>query len=330
LLYIRNQLHNKIYIMDFDKIGEMALGIRLRALSDLVTDDAEKIYELYNIALKPKWFPVFYFLSNQNEGKSITSIANAIGHSHPSAIKIVREMHKAELILEQKSKTDKRIKNIVLTPKGIKISQSIIAQYNDVENTIKDMMYQTRHNIWLAIQEFEYLLNEKSLLERVKEQKKSRESQEIEIIDYLPEHRDDFKLLNEQWIEQYFQIEKADQKALDNPEDYIIKRGGKILVAIQNNTILGVCALLKKQDQKYEYELAKMAVSPKAQGKGIGNLLGKSIIEKAKDLGASYIYLESNTILKPAISLYRKLGFKKVIGHHTPYERCNIQMELKI
>ena len=316
--------------MSFDEIGEMALGSRLRALSDLVTNDAEKIYELYDIELKPKWFPVFYFLSHQNEGKSITAIANAIGHSHPSVIKIVREMHKAELILEQKDKTDKRINNIVLTTKGIEISKKITAQYNDVENAIRDMINRTKHNIWLAIQEFEYLLNEKSLLKRVEEQKKKRESQKIEIIDYLPKHQSDFKRLNEEWIKQYFKIENEDQKALDNPEDYILKRGGKILVATQNNTVLGVCALIKMQDQKYDYELAKMAVSPQSQGKGIGNLLGKSIIEKAKSLGASYLYLESNTILKPAISLYKKLGFKKIVGHDTPYERCNIQMELKI
>ena len=80
----------------------------------------------------------------------------------------------------------------------------------------------------------------------------------------------------------------------------------------------------------YDFELAKMAVSPKAQGKNIGWLLGQAIIEKAKALGASGIYLESNTILKPAINLYHKLGFQKVAGHPTPYERCNIQMELKL
>jgi ribosomal protein S18 acetylase RimI-like enzyme len=73
-----------------------------------------------------------------------------------------------------------------------------------------------------------------------------------------------------------------------------------------------------------------MAVSPAAQGKNIGWLLGRAIIEKARALGASTLYLESNTILKPAINLYHKLGFKKVAGHVSPYERCNIQMELKL
>ncbi|ULT25075.1 GNAT family N-acetyltransferase [Sphingobacterium sp. E70] len=73
-----------------------------------------------------------------------------------------------------------------------------------------------------------------------------------------------------------------------------------------------------------------MAVSPKAQGKNIGWLLGQAAIYSAKDLGASKIYLESNTILKPAINLYYKLGFNKIVGHSTPYKRCNIQMELQL
>ena len=45
-------------------------------------------------------------------------------------------------------------------------------------------------------------------------------------------------------------------------------------------------------------------------------------------IGATRVYLESNTILEPAINLYRKLGFKSVEGGASPYGRCNIQMEV--
>jgi len=71
-----------------------------------------------------------------------------------------------------------------------------------------------------------------------------------------------------------------------------------------------------------------MAVSPKAQGLGIGYLIGRHCIEKARALGAPRVYLESNTTLKPAINLYYKLGFRKAAGPPSPYERANIQMEL--
>ncbi len=76
------------------------------------------------------------------------------------------------------------------------------------------------------------------------------------------------------------------------------------------------------------FELAKMAVSLVAQGKGTGWLLGQAGIQKAKAHGADRLYLESNTDLKPAIGLYRKLGFHEIYGAVSPYRRCNIQMEM--
>ena len=73
--------------MFYNKVGKMALGSRLRMLSENITEDAKKIYALYDVELKPKWFPVFYVLSQEQE-KSITTIAEEIGHSHPSVSKM--------------------------------------------------------------------------------------------------------------------------------------------------------------------------------------------------------------------------------------------------
>jgi len=50
--------------------------------------------------------------------------------------------------------------------------------------------------------------------------------------------------------------------------------------------------------------------------------------EKAKALGAKKLFLESNRILTPALSLYQKLGFVEMVGATSPYERSDIQMEL--
>lgn len=155
-------------------------------------------------------------------------------------------------------------------------------------------------------------------------------SADIVIVQYEKKYHAAFKGLNVEWISAYFKMEPTDFKSLDNPDDYIISKGGLILVALYQGEPLGVCALIKMDDQEYDFELAKMAVSPKAQGKRIGWLLGQKIIETARSLGAKKLYLESNTILAPAINLYYKLGFKKVTGRSTPYERCNIQMELVV
>ena len=316
-----------MYMDFFEKTGKMALGSRLRLMTAKVTEDASQIYELYDVTFSPKWFPVFFILSEDGE-KTITEIANEIGHSQPSVTKIIKEMTATALVQVNLNSDDKRRNVVALTTKGIKLSEKISLQYKDVDLAIESIINEATHNLWEAIEEWEYILEQKSLFKRVLEQKKLRESKNVKIIEYSAEFQSAFKSLNEEWISTYFEMEEADYKALDNPNEYIINKGGKIIVALYNDEPLGVCALIKMNDNTYDFELAKMAVSPKAQGKNIGFLLGTAVINMAKELGASKIYLESNTILKPAIQLYQKLGFQKIVGHTTPYKRCNIQMEL--
>lgn len=162
-----------------------------------------------------------------------------------------------------------------------------------------------------------------------KENYKITESKEVKIIDYRPEFRSVFRKLNEQWISTYFELEEADYKAFENT-DQIIQNGGYIFVGLYEGEPVGVCALIKKENEDYDFEFAKMAVEPKVQGNNIGFLLGQAAILRAKEVGATRLYLEGNTILKPSINLYRKLGFEEIIGHSTPYKRCNIQMILDL
>ncbi|AIM37507.1 MarR family transcriptional regulator [Sphingobacterium sp. ML3W] len=314
----------------FNKTGKMALGSRLRLLTAKVTEDAAKIYELYDVDFSPKWFPVFFTLSEDGE-MTISEIATEIGHSQPSVTKIIKEMATAGLVKDNLQSNDKRRNVVDLTEKGIEVADKIIkVQSGDIDLAIDSIISEATHNLWEAIEEWEFLLERKSLLKRVHEQKKLRESLDVEIVDYNPQYQAAFRSLNEEWISTYFEMEAADYKALDDPEAYILSKGGKIFVALYNGEPLGVCALIKMEDPVYDFEMAKMAVSPKAQGKNMGWLLGKAIILAAKDMGASKLYLESNTILKPAINLYHKLGFQKIIGRPTPYKRCNIQMELDL
>ena len=312
--------------MDFyNTIGKMALGSRLRRLSELMTEQAGDVYALYGTDLHPKWFPVFYALS-AGEGKSIMQIAQEIGHSHPSVSTIVKEMVKNGVAETNAGTADGRKNFVKLTDKGMAIQKRIQIQYADVNAAVETALAESQYNIWKAIEEWEFLLEQKSLLERVKSEKKLRESKAIEIVSYQYQYKPAFKQLNEEWITTWFKMEDADYRSLDHPQEYILDKGGYIIFALYQGKSVGTCALIKLDE--HTFELAKMAVSPAVKGKGIGLLLGNAIIKKAKEAGAKRLYLESNTVLKPAISLYHKLGFKKITGPPSPYERSNIQMEL--
>lgn len=326
---ITDYVTNYIVMNLFEKTGKMALGSRLRLLTAKVTEDSAKIYELYNMDFSPKWFPVFFVLS-EDGAKTITEIANDIGHSQPSVTKIIKELTDKGLVKANLKSKDKRRNVVGLTAKGVKCSEILNRSGIDVDNAIDEIIHEATHNLWDALAEWEFLLDQKSILQRTREQKKLRESKNVEVVEYEPQYETVFRALNKEWISTYFEMEGSDHKALDNPKKYILDKGGKIFVALYKGVPLGVCALIKMDNSEYNFEMAKMAVSPKAQGKNMGWLLGQSVLNSAKEMGASKIYLESNTILKPAINLYYKLGFQKISKRPTPYKRANIQMELTL
>ena len=158
------------------------------------------------------------------------------------------------------------------------------------------------------------------------EQYKRRENPKVEVVDFRPEHAAAFRRTNLDWITRYWEVEDADRLYLDHPQEEILDPGGAILMALCDGEVVGAAALISKGSGSYE--LAKMAVDEPARGKRIGWRLGRAVLVRARELGAKRVYLESNTILEPAINLYRKLGFTTIRGGASPYDRCNIQMEL--
>lgn len=311
----------------YQQAGKLALGSRLRQLSEKISEDAARLYTLYDVPLDPRWFPVFYMLTRE-QPQSIQEIAQRIGHSHASVSQIVKAMAKQGLVTTTKAPADRRVTLVQLSAQAKQSIPHFDQQCRDVAESVEALLLNTQHNLWQAIEEVEFLLTEQDLYSRVQSVRKGRESQAVQIINYAPGYQPDFKRLNEAWITQYFELEAADREALDHPNEKILQPGGAILLAQLKGEIVGTCALLKIDDQTYE--LAKMTVAEAARGKHVGWRLGQAAIQKARELGATRLYLESNTQLVPAIQLYQKLGFQRVVGHASPYARCNIQMMLSL
>lgn len=289
--------------------------------------EAAKIYGLYGVAAEPRWFPVFYALT-QEDSQSVAQLAETIGQSQASVSQVIKEMNQRGFVTVSKAADDGRKTIITLSDQARQQLPALQHQLTDVGTAVDDMLTQTQHNIWMALDELDYLLAQQSLFERVNEQRKQRERGQVAIVPYTEQYHDAFRQLNQEWITTYFVMEEADYKALDHPDEKILQPGGAIMMALYQGEPVGTCALIKMDDTSYE--MAKMAVSPKAQGKHVGWLLGQAVLDKARELGAKRVYLESNTMLKPAINLYHKLGFQRIVGAVSPYQRANIQMELML
>ncbi|MEO7766637.1 MAG: GNAT family N-acetyltransferase [Ferruginibacter sp.] len=150
----------------------------------------------------------------------------------------------------------------------------------------------------------------------------------IEILPFSEELAPHFTKLNTGWLEKYFFVEPIDHEMLNDPKQFFINKGGFIFFAKVKDDIAGTFALLKESDDVYE--LSKMAVYEKYQGKKIGNEMIAFCIAKAKALKLTKIILYSNTKLAPAIHLYKKYGFTEVPITNSIYKRSDIKMELLI
>ena len=313
----------------FEKTGILTMGSRLRWLSEIVTRDAAEIYKMYCIDIKPKWFPVMYMLLDGSDC-SVTGIAKAIGQTHPSVSNIVKELKTAGLVTDRKSDDDRRSTIVALTDKGMELKDKLHRVCKDVESVVRSIESQSSDRLWIALDSWENALSEKSLLRRVADEKARHDNSVVEIVDYRPEYFMTFKRLNIMWINSHWSLEPHDLEVLNDPDASILSKGGHIFVALVNGEPMGVVALCRMHGSGYDFELAKLAVDPVSRGTGVGEKICRAAIDRARHLGASKIFLESNTILKPAISLYRKLGFTELKEYHPAYERGDIQMELTL
>ena len=50
----------------------------------------------------------------------------------------------------------------------------------------------------------------------------------LEIVPFNGDYKSAFESLNREWIEEYFVMEEEDLKTLQNPESYIMEKGGEI------------------------------------------------------------------------------------------------------
>jgi len=58
-------------------------------------------------------------------------------------------------------------------------------------------------------------------------------------------------------------------------------------------------------------EVRLLAVDPAARGQGIGAALMTECARRARRAGSKYLVLHTNDMMKAAVHLYRKLGFKR-------------------
>jgi DNA-binding MarR family transcriptional regulator/GNAT superfamily N-acetyltransferase len=324
--------------MDFmAEMAELALASRLRRLSDLYWQGVTATYRQSGVDFDVRWATIFVLIARQ-QPVAVMEIADRLGITHPAVIQVINELEKHGLIVSAKSEQDGRKRLLSLSQTGKDMLPKLQPLWDAFITVNQQMLARQTHNMLISLQEMEAQLAERTFFDRIQDQLNINKSLQlamsnIAIVPYSPEYQSDFKRLNIEWIENYFRVEQHDLEQLDHPEIYILPNKGQIFFAKADNQIIGCVAMVNTGTTDRgdsSFELAKMAVSPDARGKGVGKLLCLAAIDYARQIGVKTVWLESNRVLTPALTMYASVGFREVPRVPTPYARADIRMEINL
>ncbi|MEX0941395.1 MAG: helix-turn-helix domain-containing GNAT family N-acetyltransferase [Pseudomonadales bacterium] len=328
---IKYVINYVFYILTMDvlrELGPLALGSRLKRLSDRLMQDGIRVYRESGLSFEPRWFPVYYYLSHMGPS-AVTDVARGLGITHPSVNQVAKEMIAANLVSAYKDPKDKRKRVLALTKVGKSLLPELEVVWRDIASALRELLEETQVDFLGYVETLERALDDRGFHSRFLERYQPA-ADEIEILAFSGEYQSDFKAINEAWILEYFEMEPADQKMLDDPQAVVIDSGGEILFArdIATGNIVGTAALINHGNGLGE--LAKMGVRADARGRGIGKLIGRASIARARELGFNCLYLETSSRLAAALGLYRQLGFvRKPSPFESDYSRADVYMEIE-
>jgi DNA-binding MarR family transcriptional regulator/N-acetylglutamate synthase-like GNAT family acetyltransferase len=313
--------------MDFiQQMGLLGLGSRLKRLGERLQGDVARLMASEGIVFGRRWGPLFHLLKEHGP-VTIVEAAGRLGLTHPAVSQFSKEMARAGLVTSEPDARDERKRRLMLTRAGEHLYARIEPLLADIRAAMHGAARDADVDILDCLGRFEAALDRRSGYERVRQRVLARRDGEIEIVEYDRRYRDAFRDLNLEWIQRYFSQEDLDRRVLSRPEKEIIAPGGAILFARVGHDVLGTCALRKLSPGVYE--LCKMAVTPAAQGRGIGAKLGRAILDRARAMGARKVILETHHRLATAIHLYRKLGFVTARAPgHMRFARSDVFMEI--
>jgi GNAT superfamily N-acetyltransferase len=106
------------------------------------------------------------------------------------------------------------------------------------------------------------------------------------------------------------------------------QRGGVFRVVTAGDGAVVGCGGLHPVSRD-EIELRKMYLLPGVRGRGIGRRLLEDLLSEARRRGFARVVLETASVLREAISLYRRAGFEP-IGSGDPSGRCDQAFALSL
>jgi GNAT superfamily N-acetyltransferase/DNA-binding MarR family transcriptional regulator len=312
------------------ELGELAFASRLRRLSERLMRDVASVYAEEKVPFEPRWFPVLFLLRGRPP-MAVTEIAATLGVTHPAVNQIAAAMARKGLLVSSKDRRDDRRRLLGLSARGRTLGNRLEPVWKEIESATRDLIDHEAPGILDELGRIERSLDSRSVFQRIHDRRAGLDPDRLEIVAYAKRLRGAFAKLNREWLEEYFEVEPADEQVLADPEGTILEEGGQILFALLDGRPVGTAALIRCDATTFE--LAKMAVTSKLRGKGVGRRLALAAIERARDAGAYTLILRTSRRLIAATRLYESLGFARIRSSKataTAYRRPTYTMKLDL
>lgn len=152
--------------MDFlDELNELALGSRLKRLSEQFVSQASEIYQYFGIDIQPKWFTLLALLHKRKQ-LTVVEAAESLGLSQPAISQFCQQLAKQKLIDFVVCEKDARRRLITLSETGKNSVEKMQPIWAAVQHAAKEISQAQNNNLLLAIQKCEQALRHQSLKQR--------------------------------------------------------------------------------------------------------------------------------------------------------------------
>jgi len=105
-------------------------------------------------------------------------------------------------------------------------------------------------------------------------------------------------------------FQNFDKELAELPGDYAPPEGRLLLAECKGQ--LAACVAIRKLGPD-TCEMKRLYLRPQFRGKGLGRALAERVIAKARQIGYRRMRLDTvEPVMKDAVAMYRKLGFKEI------------------
>jgi DNA-binding MarR family transcriptional regulator len=302
-------------------LGPIAMASRLKRMAERLQADASTILERAGLPIQPNHVGLLAALDRYGD-LTVGEATSTLGSSQPAVTRIVTSLQDLGLVACRSDQRDLRAKQISLTPAGrAAIEHTRLYVWPPLSAAVSALCDGNETTLLTLIAGMEERMAEVSMADRVRS--------DLTILPWSPDRAQAFHDINAAWIEEMFRLEDHDREVLQNPQRYIIDRGGRILFAHSAGLgVVGACALMPTDDGALE--LTKMGVLASARGQKVGEFLLEATIACARSMQNDCLFLLTSTKCAPAIHLYEKLGFQHdseiMARYGASYARCNVAM----